>query len=168
VEVEAMQQRMIVVGFDGSAGGRRALDWAVGQARHSDATVEVVRAWEPPWTEDESDRSARDADLARVDRELGRDVALALSAHEQRPVVSYEVVQGPPVETLVEAATAADMLVLGSHGHSHLLTALMGSTSEGCIRAAPCPVVVVPVPVPDEERARIPQPARRTEPSQQT
>lgn len=163
-----MQQRLIVVGVDGSAGGRRALEWALEQARRSDSTVEIVRAWEPPWTEDETDTSAYDAEHARVDEELEREVAVALSLHEYRPVVSYELVEGPPVETLVEAASAADMLVLGSHGHSHLLTALMGSTSEGCIRGATCPVVVVPVPVPAGERVRIPQPARREEPGQRS
>lgn len=160
-----MKQRLIVVGVDGSAGGRRALEWALEQARHSDSSVEIVRAWEPPWTEDESDTTAYEAEKARVDKELEREVAVALSLHEHRPVVSYELVEGPPVETLVEAASAADMLVLGSHGHSHLLTALMGSTSEGCIRGATCPVVVVPVPIPPEERVRIPQPARRSQPT---
>ena len=38
----------IVVGLDGSAGSRRALDWAVRQAELTAATVEAIVAWE--WT----------------------------------------------------------------------------------------------------------------------
>jgi Universal stress protein family len=38
----------IVVGIDGSAASRRALSWAVDQARARDASVEAIPAWTVP------------------------------------------------------------------------------------------------------------------------
>lgn len=51
---------------------------------------------------------------------------------------------------------AADLLVLGSHGHSRVRHTVLGSVSEDCIRKASCPVVVIPVPVERSERASEP------------
>src|SRR5690349_20756799 len=47
-----MAERLIVVGLDGSPGGRRALDWALQHALQTGAAVEVVSAWSwdgPDW-----------------------------------------------------------------------------------------------------------------------
>lgn len=41
---------------------------------------------------------------------------------------------------------SADLIVVGSHGHGSLYDLLVGSTSEGVLRKAPCPVVLVPSP----------------------
>lgn len=48
---------------------------------------------------------------------------------------------------LMEAErTNSDLIVLGSHGHGSLYDLLVGSTSEGVLRKASCPVVLVPSP----------------------
>ena len=62
--------------------------------------------------------------------------------------VAGEVVEGPAADVLTAAARTADLLVLGSHGHSRLRHTVLGSVSEECVRKANCPVVVVPVPAP--------------------
>ncbi len=56
------------------------------------------------------------------------------------------LVQGPSIEKIVEEARRlhAAMIVIGSHGHGALYDLLLGSVSEGVVRAAPCPVLVVP------------------------
>jgi nucleotide-binding universal stress UspA family protein len=53
---------------------------------------------------------------------------------------------GPPADCIVEEARriSADYIVMGAHGHGSLLEALVGSTTGGVLRHAPCPVVVVP------------------------
>ena len=38
----------------------------------------------------------------------------------------------------------ADVVVMGSHGHSALRNVLVGSVTEGVLRKAGCPVLVVP------------------------
>src|SRR5436189_4398723 len=49
-----------------------------------------------------------------------------------------------PYTTLFRSNRDADLLVLGSHGHSRLYHAVVGSVAEACIRAATCHVVVEP------------------------
>jgi len=48
-------------------------------------------------------------------------------------------------ETLREArAHAADLIVIGSHGHGALYNLLVGSVTSGVLKEARCPVLVVP------------------------
>ncbi|MCC5953461.1 MAG: universal stress protein [Acidimicrobiia bacterium] len=56
------------------------------------------------------------------------------------------LVMGPTVDTVVAQAdrTDAQWIVVGRHGKGALASLLLGSTSEGLLRAASCPVVVVP------------------------
>jgi nucleotide-binding universal stress UspA family protein len=59
-----------------------------------------------------------------------------------------EVVQrtGSPVALILEEARAcgADVIVIGSHGHTALHDLLVGGTASGVLKHAPCPVLVVP------------------------
>ncbi|MEH0845369.1 universal stress protein [Micromonospora sp. CPCC 205711] len=141
--------RLIVVGVDGSDGGRRALDWAVDEAAARGGTVQAVVAWR--W--DRIEFGPQDA-VAPVDE---RDRATSVLDDELRGLlarkgpgrtVAGEVVEGPPAEVLTAAARTADLLVLGSHGHNRLRHTVLGSVSEECVRRASCPVVVIPVPAP--------------------
>jgi nucleotide-binding universal stress UspA family protein len=133
----------IVVGVDGSEGGERALQWAVREAAHrGHATVRAVTAFTvtgpdaaTTWYREERELHARDA--------LGAQVARAL---EENPkvAVTTRVVEGDAVDALLDASRSADVLVLGSHGHSRLFHAVLGSVAEECVRRAKCPVLVVP------------------------
>lgn len=80
---------------------------------------------------------------------LDDEIRALLARHGSHLPVAAEVVEGSPGETLARAATSADLLVLGSHGHSRVRRTVLGSVSEECIRRATCPVAVVPVPVPE-------------------
>ena len=59
--------------------------------------------------------------------------------------VEGKVLVGSPARTIVEeaAATGADVVVVGTHGHSGLKHLLLGSVAEAVVRKAPCPVLVV-------------------------
>jgi nucleotide-binding universal stress UspA family protein len=59
-----------------------------------------------------------------------------------RPVL----VEGKASLEILRAArqAAADLIVLGTHGHGMLDTALFGSTTHSVLRNAPCPVLTVP------------------------
>jgi nucleotide-binding universal stress UspA family protein len=140
---------MIVVGVDGSDGGRRALDWAVTEAANRGGTVQAVIAWSwdgiasGPITPT-SPADARARATTTLDREIGQ-----LCAHRGSAIpVATEVVEGRPADVLTAAARTADLLVLGSHGHSRVRHTVLGSVSEECVRKAACPVVVIPVPAP--------------------
>ncbi len=47
---------------------------------------------------------------------------------------------------ILEAARIceADYIVMGSHGHNAFYDLLVGTTTHGVMRKAPCPVVIVP------------------------
>ena len=57
-------------------------------------------------------------------------------------------IQGPIVEKILHEAgeQQADLIVIGSHGHSAFYDLLVGSVTHGVIKDARCPVVVVPAP----------------------
>jgi nucleotide-binding universal stress UspA family protein len=86
---------------------------------------------------------------------LGEQVVAAL-ADNPRVAVATRVVYGSASDVLLHCAQDADLLVLGSHGHSRLRHALVGSVTEACVRGGVCPVVVVPAPV---EQPTSPAPA---------
>jgi nucleotide-binding universal stress UspA family protein len=56
------------------------------------------------------------------------------------------LIQGPAIQKILEEGQRlqVDAIVIGSHGHGALYRALLGSVSEGVVRAARCPILVVP------------------------
>jgi nucleotide-binding universal stress UspA family protein len=138
-----MEAYRIVVGFDGSEGGIRALDWAVAHAARHGGTVQAVTALH--WTEPELGTDVR-AEHERMARRSLEDAATAARAPYPRVALSTETISGSAAEVLTRAGADADLLVLGSHGHSRLFHAVLGSVAEACIREGTCPVVVIPAP----------------------
>jgi nucleotide-binding universal stress UspA family protein len=146
---EMTSNYLIVVGVDGSDGGRRALDWAVHEAATRGGTVQAVTAWRWDGIEAGPITAGNPTDekehaTALLERELG---ALRARVEVTTPIAG-EVVEGRAADALTHAARTADVLVLGSHGHSRVRHTVLGSVSEECVRKANCPVVVIPVPVP--------------------
>jgi nucleotide-binding universal stress UspA family protein len=134
---------VIVVGVDGSEGGRRALRWAVAEAHRTEAAVKAVTGW--TWDGAEhSPGAGPTSQRQRAEAICGRDVkAVADELGTAVPIV-HEVAEGTADRVLTDAARDARLLVLGSHGHGHVHYTMLGSTSAACIRRATCPVVVVP------------------------
>ena len=57
---------------------------------------------------------------------------------------------GAVVEEVLQTATeiSADLIVMGSHGHGSVYNLLVGSVTEGILKAGERPVLLVPAPVP--------------------
>jgi nucleotide-binding universal stress UspA family protein len=66
------------------------------------------------------------------------------AAAKATTTVIPRVVRGHPAAALLDAATDADLLVVGSRGHGTFTGALLGSISQHLVTHARCPVVVVP------------------------
>jgi nucleotide-binding universal stress UspA family protein len=84
------------------------------------------------------------AELLRREHRLLQD--LAERARRRGIDAKAVLVQGPTVQTILEQAekSEAELIVLGSHGHGMLYTALLGSVSEGVVRDARSPILLVP------------------------
>jgi nucleotide-binding universal stress UspA family protein len=135
----------IVVGIDTSPASKRALAWAVEDARRRAATLEVVHAFDdvgplryagsamvplPSLTELES---------AAAD---GLEEILEVVDTADVPLVRT-VRAGGAAQVLCRAAEGADLLVVGSRGLGGFRGLLLGSVSHQVAGHAPCPVVIV-------------------------
>ena len=139
----------IVVGIDGSANSKHALEWAAREARVHGTSLTVVLAWEVPAgvfggsgfvaaTQELMD------DLTTGARErLEGTLADAASSLEGIDV-HRSVVQGSAARVLLDAARDADVLVVGTRGRGGFAGLLLGSVSQQCAHHSPCPIVIVP------------------------
>lgn len=149
-----MTQRMLVVGVDGSDGGRRALAWALHEAERTGDTVLAVLVWSWDGVDILAPGATNPGDARRrAEQILTTEVDDALASTKTTVPIAREIVEGRPATELTRLSRDAHLLVLGSHGHNRLRHAVLGSVGAECVRLAGCPVVVVPVPLP----------ARRTE-----
>lgn len=130
------QRYVIVVGFDGSEGGRRALDWAVDEARRRDAELHVVRAW----TTGEFGNDAEKAQYAQAS--LDAEVA-ELRKSVPGMEVTTTVERGHAAHVLLGQSKNADLLVVGSRGHGGFTGLLLGSVSQQVSTHDGAPVVVI-------------------------
>jgi nucleotide-binding universal stress UspA family protein len=137
----------IVVGVDGSNGSRRALAWAVDEARRwGDTTVDVVHSWEPPVLMNSPVGEIPPMPIdSTYDDAAHLLIADALAAVDTAGVtVEQVVVEGPPGAALCKRSADAALLVVASSGHGKVMEALIGSVSQYCVHHAICPVVIIP------------------------
>jgi nucleotide-binding universal stress UspA family protein len=136
----------IVVGLDGTASSAAALRWAAQRAHELDTNLRIVHAWQLSPEESllggATLRQVRAAD-ERVKATRWAVDALGTAAH--RPRRKLEVLEGPAGRVLVETATDAAMLVVGTQEHIGLKRLTSGSVSHYCVTHSPRPVVAVPV-----------------------
>lgn len=140
--------KRIIVGIDGSASARAALDWALDEARHHGAEVRAVHVWDvPPLGSSAFDRLLGDPDA--LEAEARRELDLVVDAANTDGLASpvqRSLRCGRPAEWVLREAKAGDLIVLGSRGLGGFDPPPLGSVSRQVAGHAPCPVVVVPVP----------------------
>ncbi|MFJ9734756.1 universal stress protein [Streptomyces sp. NPDC101171] len=120
--------RTVTAGLDGSPESRAAVEWAAREAQLRRLPLKIVNVREPGAAES-----------------AGSPVEAAEGVRLRHPGV--EVVTdrftGDPSEALTEAADAAELTVLGSHGLGTVGGFLLGSVSLAVIARAERPVVLV-------------------------
>jgi nucleotide-binding universal stress UspA family protein len=131
---------VVVVGIDGSADSDIGLRWAERYAKATGSRLELVTSWENPLGYGTA-YSMPDTHPNQSAHTASEKAAAQLTLPAEQ--VSVRVVEGSPREVLVEASKNADLLVIGSHGHSTVGGLLIGSVSAYCIHHATVPVVVV-------------------------
>ncbi len=138
----------IVVGVDDSDGSRRALEWAIREAKVRGAHVAAVHVWHFPYVPTgpfvPAPVPGSDAIEAEARHVLDRSVDSVDASDLEQPVERVSVCDGA-VKGLLDAAKDADLLVVGSRGRGGFTGLLLGSVSQEVAHHAPCPVVIVPL-----------------------
>jgi nucleotide-binding universal stress UspA family protein len=140
---------VIVVGVDGSTHARRALDWALREARLRDGRCLLIHAYTLGTT---SAGGVAAAEEIAVTATEVLDHELAFARESGLPVEGRTVLGGA-AKALLDAANEADadLLVVGSRGLGAFKGALLGSVSTASVHHATRPVVVIPAPAPGED-----------------
>ena len=141
-----------MVGVDGSESARAALEFGLEEAARRSARVRVVTAFHSPdyWPVAYGIASGMVVppsmeQLAEAAEQAARQtVAEVVGSAGGRAPVEVRVVQGHPVEVLLDQAAEADLLVVGHRGLGAIASACLGSVGLQCVLHATCPVVVVP------------------------
>jgi nucleotide-binding universal stress UspA family protein len=134
-----------VVGIDGSPGARKALRWALDEARMHGAALDVVHAWHVPYLMTTTYLTPTPYEPREFEAAAGRLLAEAVEAEDTSDVeVRQVLVAAPAAPALLDAASGADLLVVGSHGRGGFTGLMLGSVSQHVAQRARCPVVVVP------------------------
>jgi len=89
---------------------------------------------------------ARDLSAEEIKREHHELLSISSKLREDGTDAQAILVKGETAKLIVEKAEEleSEMIILGSHGHSILHKALLGSVSEAVMRHAKCNVLIVP------------------------
>jgi len=140
----------VMVAANDSPGSDRAVETAADLATEWGAPMVIVTSWNPappdPWNQGplgyNSPAEASAAYLALAERINAKTVGWVTSAHPELQIEG-RIVEGHPIDALVEASRSAGILVSGTRGHGRLVGTLLGSTSMGLLRLASVPVMIV-------------------------
>ena len=132
----------IVAGYDGSPSAAQAVRWAAREARARGTVLTVCLAWTPDHME-----LPTETELCDLAREHGREIltrGLPYARSELGPGrVHADLAAGSAARVLCQRSRNAEMVVVGSRGHSELPGLRLGSVSAQVAAHAAGPVVVV-------------------------
>jgi len=137
---------LIVVGIDGSEHGERALDWAINEAKLRGATIKVVTAWHVPAAVYAGGYAPMVSPSVEEATQKTAEGVASAAAEKSRTAgidVETEVRKGQAAEALIQASSAADLLVVGTRGHGGFAGLLLGSVSAQCAHHSRCPVATI-------------------------
>ena len=135
----------ILLATDCSAEARRAQEIAVFLAKTCRAELDILSVLEaPPGMDPEYQVNQVYLEQLRKDIRKQTDL-LVREAEAQGLSVKAEIVPGMPSQQINEAARVrkSDLVVMGTRGRTGMTHVLLGSTAEGVVRGAPCPVLTV-------------------------
>jgi nucleotide-binding universal stress UspA family protein len=139
----------ILVAVDGSADADAALRHAIDLARDQNARMTLLTV-APPQQSPVSAATSAPPDLQDCHERILREATDSIPADVG---VTTRLERGNAAETILRVVREADhdLVVMGSHGHSRVHRALLGSVSEKVLKTSTVPVLLIradaPVPV---------------------
>jgi nucleotide-binding universal stress UspA family protein len=136
----------ILVAIDGSPDAEAALRHAFSLARDQHALLTLLTVAPPPATPIGAGASAP-PDLHDFHKRILREATDLVPADIG---VTTRLERGNPAETILRLVREddVDLVVMGSHGHSRVHRALLGSVSERVLKASTVPVLLMRFPGP--------------------
>jgi nucleotide-binding universal stress UspA family protein len=147
----------VVVGIDGSPGAEAALAFAFDQASRRGLRLVAIHAWDVPAYDllivPNGPVPIPLSDVA--DEEIRLTAEVLAGFRDDYPDVDVEesLVRAPAVQAILGGSEGAAMIVVGTHGHSPTIGALLGSVSNGVLHKSHLPVVVIPPHEPERSAA---------------
>lgn len=134
----------VVVGIDGLQPSDRALEFAFAQASARGVRLTAIRVVRDPYWFGGAGAYGEwlEAAFATTAELIAEQLAPWREKYPQVPVTG-EARRGHPAEALRHTAWRAELLVVGTRGHSMPGSLLLGSVSHGVLQHAPCPVAIV-------------------------
>ena len=149
----AIRVRCILVPLDFSAQATPVLEWALHLAAEHGSSIVLLHVYHLPVEFQQLEGAYLPADFwanvkQEAEQQLGRHAERVRAAGIE---VEARVREGYPATVIVEEAESqgADLVVLGTHGHTGIKHLLLGSIAERVVQHAPCPVLTVK-PVPED------------------
>ncbi len=142
--------KRFVVGYDGSEESKRAVQFAVSQAKSADAAIVIahVLEWSPysflTPEELEERHKRRKEELSRAETALMAPIKDSLSG--SGVTVETEMRYGHVADTLAKIAkdVGAEQMFIGRTGESGLTARVFGSVAGSLAQVAPVPCTIVP------------------------
>jgi nucleotide-binding universal stress UspA family protein len=138
----------IVVGVDGSEGSDRALEQAADIAKRDGASIVLCHVVERIAAK--GDMAPLHADEPEVKAAVEKQVADLRDQGIDADARFESIVLGGPARSIADLAdeSGADLIVVGTRGHSALAGVILGSVTQKLLHIASCPVLCVPTPHP--------------------
>ncbi|OGA69822.1 MAG: hypothetical protein A3G83_16620 [Betaproteobacteria bacterium RIFCSPLOWO2_12_FULL_68_20] len=135
--------RKILVGYDGSAAGRKAFEAALELAAKDGAELYVLSVVRPPEVGDDVETEAVIENSRQYHRRLLAELKPQVAAKGVK--AHFEVGVGHPAEQIIYDADrhGVDLVVVGDRGRSKFVRLLLGSVSKQVVQYAGRPVLVV-------------------------
>ncbi len=141
----------ILIATDGSAYGRKAVDYGIGLAKKLNAGVIALYVVNLKSLEmyalghhDDIGGYESTASILKADGEKALEY-VADAGKKAAVDVATKLVRGYPADEIIKTAEdeSVSMVVVGNLGKTGLEHLLLGSVSESVVKKAPCPVLVV-------------------------
>jgi nucleotide-binding universal stress UspA family protein len=130
----------VVVGIDGSRNALNAALWAVDEAVKRDIPLRLVCAINSHDAGLSPDVAARDLATAEI---AVRTALMAVESTDKPVKIEVEILQGKPIDKLLEAGRAAAMICIGAIGFPNGIDHRIGSTAAAIANWAHCPVAII-------------------------
>jgi nucleotide-binding universal stress UspA family protein len=144
--------KTIIVAVDFSNATPGVLKAAVGMAKAFGAGLRLIHVVEPEPSYTAYGFTPEEFPAMHIYQEEAKRRAgaklekLLMQVKTEVPDAISQITEGSPLHTLLEHVkqSAADLVVIGSHGHGVMASLLLGSVADGMVRKASIPTLIVP------------------------